>query len=982
MVRLRRVLIAFVLSVSTTVGVAVQNAAPALAVTVHTVTTTADVVSPGGQLSLREAFAESNVDGDASEIELAPGQLYVLDLCALGGINHTVNATGSLVHATGHQLTINGNGATVQQTCAGERVIRHSDLTSSLVVNDLTVTGGTVTEEINGPDFSPMGGGGGIVSWGPLILDNVTATGNTSVEGGAGVRGRVETTITGSTITMNTATESAGGLMVGGQQSNAPLRLTMTGSSVSSNDPNGIFLWFGINSITGSFVDDNDASGVFADHGVITFDDTSLSNNDGFGAAGVNGKFTVLNSSVLSGNGLDGLSTTGAGVLEVTSSTVNGNLGDGLEFTGCNASEGKDNVVVMGSTISGNGEAGIKHPGCGQTVVNMSTINDNATGVFCVCEGATIEFTTIDGNLGGSGIVFVAQDFGFGSSGLLLVRATQVTNNTSDTDGGGIRAGEGFGLTTKVTVSESSSISGNSAPGDGGGIAIEGDLTVISSAITGNETVGTFEDPGGDGGGVFGTKGDTSIIFSTVAGNTADVNGGGVALAAFPGDQLSIAASAIQDNDAGGSGGGVFGDFSASVTLFESEVSGNTSVAQGGGIAVFDGAMSISFTHVENNTASAVGGGIYYRDTILPGNPLMIETSSITNNTGPAGGGIYADVRMPEGVELTNSTVSGNTGVGVETNFSTPIILDSSTIFNNEPHNLRTATGELITKQSVIALPVGGSDCVVPLATSLGYNFSSFGTCGLGLGIGDMSFGGDPMLGPLAGNGGFGLSHLPLAGSPLLNMVPGAACSQSFDQRLNPRPAGIGCEPGAIEVGLFFDLPFTIPTIPPGFPVPLDIFAAVPDGVLERASLRIVGQPTGGTAAVDGTTILYASLDGFVGADEFSYELCYVTDPTDCFTTVVTVEVVSGGAEACTINGTSRRDVLFGTHGNDVICGYGGRDLVFGLGGDDLIVGGGGRDVLFGGRGYDTLIGGLGRDWCFVGFGGGEVISCERPRFH
>ncbi len=65
---------------------------------------------------------------------------------------------------------------------------------------------------------------------------------------------------------------------------------------------------------------------------------------------------------------------------------------------------------------------------------------------------------------------------------------------------------------------------------------------------------------------------------------------------------------------------------------------------------------------------------------------------------------------------------------------------------------------------------------------------------------------------------------------------------------------------------------------------------------------------------------------------------------------------------ACTITGTSGRDVLRGTSGPDVICGLGGADLLVGSGGSDILRGGGGADRLLGGSGADSLFGGDGAD--------------------
>jgi peptidoglycan/xylan/chitin deacetylase (PgdA/CDA1 family) len=63
---------------------------------------------------------------------------------------------------------------------------------------------------------------------------------------------------------------------------------------------------------------------------------------------------------------------------------------------------------------------------------------------------------------------------------------------------------------------------------------------------------------------------------------------------------------------------------------------------------------------------------------------------------------------------------------------------------------------------------------------------------------------------------------------------------------------------------------------------------------------------------------------------------------------------------ACTITGTSGRDVLRGTPGNDVICGRQGDDIIFGGGGRDVLRGGRGRDILYGQDGADTLLAGPG----------------------
>ena len=57
---------------------------------------------------------------------------------------------------------------------------------------------------------------------------------------------------------------------------------------------------------------------------------------------------------------------------------------------------------------------------------------------------------------------------------------------------------------------------------------------------------------------------------------------------------------------------------------------------------------------------------------------------------------------------------------------------------------------------------------------------------------------GDPLLGPLADNGGGTLTHVPLPGSPVLNAVGDASCPAT-DQRGVARPQGTRCDIGAVE---------------------------------------------------------------------------------------------------------------------------------------------------------------------------------------
>ncbi len=106
------------------VVVAVGPAPPVGAATIE-VTTTTD----GGAGSLRDAFAQASVAVETTTIVLAEGATYVLDDCAAGELANTGT----------QPLVIEGGGATIQQTCAGERVIATN---GDIMVLDTTITGG------------------------------------------------------------------------------------------------------------------------------------------------------------------------------------------------------------------------------------------------------------------------------------------------------------------------------------------------------------------------------------------------------------------------------------------------------------------------------------------------------------------------------------------------------------------------------------------------------------------------------------------------------------------------------------------------------------------------------------------------------------------------------------------------------------------------------------------------------------------------
>ncbi len=157
-----------------------------------------------------------------------------------------------------------------------------------------------------------------------------------------------------------------------------------------------------------------------------------------------------------------------------------------------------------------------------------------------------------------------AAFFGFGagisaSSGSapgnehLALQRVEVRENTTALAGGGVRA-------NGPTVVVDSTIAANVAASDGGGLSFGGDantrVDVAYSTITGNSSTSGFS---GGGGGIHSTS-NTFVYNSTVSGNLARFNGGGV-LSTLTSGRMNLIGVTVANNraDSDGNGSGVGG---------------------------------------------------------------------------------------------------------------------------------------------------------------------------------------------------------------------------------------------------------------------------------------------------------------------------------------------------------------------------------------------------------------------------------------
>ena len=113
--------------------------------------------------------------------------------------------------------------------------------------------------------------------------------------------------------------------------------------------------------------------------------------------------------------------------------------------------------------------------------------------------------------------------------------------------------------------------------------------------------------------------------------------------------------STISGNSAGRNGGGIYGTLSPKIDITNCSITSNklTGVGSSGGGIFTLGPINLVDSDVSSNTAVSDGGGI-------SGNQVSIQNSTVSNNTGASGGGIYARF-IPT---LSGSTISGNKATG------------------------------------------------------------------------------------------------------------------------------------------------------------------------------------------------------------------------------------------------------------------------------------------------------------------------------
>jgi hypothetical protein len=359
--------------------------------------------------------------------------------------------------------------------------------------------------------------------------------------------------------------------------------------------------------------------------------------------------------------------------------------------------------------------------------------------------------------------------------------------------------------------------------------ATGGAIRVVGASIT-LDQVSMSDNATNRLGGGLGTRNAASVTVtdSTFTSNTAAAGGGAMSFyggGAVTLDRVTVTGNTNTGDNAGArvtynyGGGGVRVAGTSSTTItgstFSSNAVVNTGVQSGIGGGVYVGAWSgpalIEGVTIDSNTSDRHGSGFAGFGSIT------IANSTITGNSNTAAPGTYGGAVHLAGLwggttssKILQTTITGNTSNG--DNPSGLVVLNRSG---------RSTDLSVSLYGTVIAGNIGGPDVgfpdnwgpsgnqVVPATTDFMINSSNSvlgsirATTPFTDGSGNQLDVTDPMLAPLANNGGPTKTMLPLAGSPLIN-AGGSTVPTFPGNAYDQRGAGFARLVGsALDVGAF-----------------------------------------------------------------------------------------------------------------------------------------------------------------------------------
>jgi hypothetical protein len=233
-------------------------------------------------------------------------------------------------------------------------------------------------------------------------------------------------------------------------------------------------------------------------------------------------------------------------------------------------------------------------------------------------------------------------------------------NSNLTPEGGGIFNPQGNLTVSNCTVV--GNMIGSSAPeSDGGGIYDQGTLTLVNSLVIGNSFTGH-----GFGGGIYvDVSGNLTVLNSTICSNVAGSSGSGGGIH-NNGGTVEILNSSVVGNHADFDGGGIGNDSGGSATVLNSTINGNSAELGGGiynadafsgttstltiGSTILENTASIGDPNIETvgNGGTAITISLGYNMATDNGSGALTNSTDLTNTNamlGPLAGQRRADLR-------------------------------------------------------------------------------------------------------------------------------------------------------------------------------------------------------------------------------------------------------------------------------------------------------------------------------------------------
>jgi hypothetical protein len=705
-----------------------------------------------------------------------------------GPVPATITLASALFVQKG--ITVAGPGmANLTVTGGGNSQILLIPFKFATVVSGVTLTQGRARN------------GGAIFNNGKLTLAADALTNNSSTQGGAVWSGGVASSllVEESTFDSNAATTGDGGAVY----NESRLPLAITASTFSNNATTGgnggavAYTVIGKAAQALTLTNDTFSGNKAANGGAV---------EDGPGPSGTVAPLNVANSA-FSGNTASAAYVSYGGAIDSTYALT---------------------VGITGSTFTGNHAASggaISERPAGQLTLTNDTFSQNTAGGLLAQGGAVIagsSYSLYGAKVAGSGDTFdnnSATSGGIGSSdgalgGAIAAGAIDLTNSsftgntasggTGTTSGGGalfqLGGGQRYnGILLDKDTFTSNSVSSGSGHALGG--AVLGTITATNSTFKSNAANASGSSSDAEGGAAYpyGATFTNCTFDSNSATGSSGASGRGGAISG----PSTLSADSITNNTASNAGGGVF--TAANASIVNSTFSGNK-VTAAGGVADGGGAIAnttyvqdtISGSTIVNNSVTGVshtGGG-----AILNYNgSYSIYNSTIDANTSTGdGGGIlndknqisYGTVALLNVTMLQNSAAGGGGNLAnaptAAINLENTIVAGGTASAGNDAYNNGTIASYQYNIFQVYPFAGSGTDNVGP---------SNHDRTGI-----------DPLLLPLASNGGLTQTNADQTTSPGYDHVPLANCLTAFpkiavDQRGRPRgDNGDGkCDVGAYE---------------------------------------------------------------------------------------------------------------------------------------------------------------------------------------